>query len=357
MEDFSNKINAFFLSLQFGNKERISFYRKLVSLLGHGVSLINVLGKVLEAYKKRDMMKTANGVVILDVYNNLRLAKGENVYLSDAVRKYASDSEVMLIRAGDESGLLVEGLEQAVYVTESIMKIKSTVIGKLAYPAVLLTVLFGVYMLFAMMLLPPVADMLSPDKWNPLGHAMYSVLHVFEAYWIYMIVGIVALVFLLSYLFPRWVGESRDVADKFFPFNVYREISSSTFLVALSSLMSSGVPMKKSLMQIKESASPYLSGHIDKMSMNMSRGVESGAVLDTGLFNQDVSVDLEVFGNSGDFESSLKIIAEETIANVISFVGAIGNAANFATLIAIGASIIFLIGGFYDVINQIKTMA
>jgi len=350
-------LNEKFIIMQFGMKQRISFYKKMISLLSHGSALMRTLEKVTLAYRKRDMLKTASGKVTENIYTSLKAAKTKDLFLSDAMSRYISDTEKMLIRSGDESGDIVTGLKEALYVTESVSKIKSSVISSLTYPVVLILVLFGIYMLFALMLLPPLVGMMPPEKWPSLSQAMYTVLHGLDMYWIHIVVFVTIMISVIFYTFPRWTGESRDMVNNVFPYNLYREVTGAGFLSALSAMMASGVPMQKSLLKIRESANPFLRTHINRMLHNMTKGMSNGEVLDTGLFGKDVSVSLEVFGDSSSFSTSIKMIAEETIEATISFVNKIGGSVNLAVIIAIGCSIVFLLGGFYQIIQAIKSMA
>jgi len=352
-----NSFNDWIIIIQIRRKLRIAVYRRLISMLSYGKPLVATLEGVVIAYAKRDMLGKPGAFLVNKILENLKGKNSKNISMSGAIQPYVSKAEYMLLRAGDESGNLVKGLEETLVFNQNMGRIIKAVKSTLTYPLVLLIVLFGLYMLFAMQLLPSVEALLPRDQWPPMGQKVGTVLDFVRGYWPAVIVSCIAVVGLFAWVFPRWSSKSRRVADGMFPFNLYKSVSGATFLTSLSSMLSSGVAMQVCLDKIREDSNPYLESHIREIQNKLKKGEGPGESLDTGLFDQETSVDLEVFGSGAGFEKSFKQIADDSIENTITTVNAIGTSINVALVAGVGGSIVFLMGGFYSVIEAVKNSA
>jgi len=353
---FSEVATEKFLAMQFGGGVRLSLYRRLISLLAYGVPLMKVMEQMLHAYAKRNLDKQVGAQVLGKVYQEMRQASG-GVVFADALRKWAPDAEIMLINAGERSGDIERGLTEAIFVNESLARIKSAVIGAVSYPMVLFFILMGLYMLFALMILPKVEALLPLEQWPPLSQHMHTVLTIIRVYGLFMlIVGVLFIGTLLASM-PYFTGPVRNVLDRYYPYSIYRVIAGSGFLVGLAAMLEAGVKMRDALEQLRGNASPYVAWHISRVMQSLARGESSGTALDTGLFNDETSISLEIFGDSGAFEESMKILGREAVENTVSWIQNVGQVLTTSGVVAIGGSLVFLLGGFYQLIQEVKNLA
>lgn len=356
LREFGNKVDMKFLAMQFSGSVRLSLYRRLVSLLAYGIPLMRVMEQVLSAYAKRKLDKRVGARVLGYVYQDMRQAAG-GVVFANALKGWAPDAEIMLINAGERSGDIERGLAEAIFVNESLTRIKSAVIGAVSYPLVLTLVLMGLYMLFALMILPRIETLMPLDKWPPLSQTMHAVLTFIRNFGLYVAVAAVALMVLIGWAMPRYTGKVRKQLDRYYPFSVYRVISGSGFLVGLSAMLEAGVTMRDSLLQLRSNSSLYIAWHIDTILSRLANGESSGKSLDTGLFNEETSISLEIFGDSGSFEESMKILGREAVENTVNWIKGVGQVLTTSGVVAIGGSLVFLLGGFYQLIQEVKNLA
>jgi len=355
-KQISELVDHKFLAMQFGGGVRLSLYRRLISLLAYGVPLMKVMEQMLHAYAKRKLDKQVGARVLGIIYQEMRQATG-GVVFADALRNWAPDAEVMLINAGERSGDIERGLQEAVFVNESLSRIKSAVIGAVSYPMVLFFILMGLYMLFALMILPKIESLMPVDQWPPLSQHMHTVLTIIRVYGLYILVVVAGALAAVLFSMPYFTGPVRNVLDRYYPYSIYRVIAGSGFLVGLSAMLEAGVKMRDALEQLRGNANPYVTWHINKILQSLSRGESSGSALDTGMFNDETSISLEIFGDSGAFEESMKLLGREAVENTVSWIKAVGQVLTTSGVVAIGGSLVFLLGGFYQLIQEVKNMA
>ena len=355
-QQISAGLDRKFLAIQFGGSVRLALYRRIVSLLAYGIPLMRVMEQVLEAYAKRKLDKKVGARVLGIVYQQMRHATG-GVVFADSLRGWAPDAELMLINAGERSGDIERGLLEAIFVNESLTRIKSAVIGAVSYPLVLTIILMGLYMLFALMILPRIETLMPLEQWPALSQTMHAVLTFIRVFGLYVVALIGVLIVVIAIAMPRFTGPVRTVLDRYYPFSIYRVISGAGFLVGLSAMLEAGVKMRDSLVQLRSNSSPYIAWHIDTIMQRMATGESSGSALDTGLFNEETSISLEIFGDSGSFEESMKILGREAVENTVGWIKSVGQVLTTSGVVAIGGSLVFLLGGFYQLIQEVKNLA
>jgi len=290
------------------------------------------------------------------VYLDMRQARG-GVVFADSLSRWAPSAEIMLINAGERSGNIERGLEEAIFVNESLSRIRGALIGAVTYPMVLFVILMGLYMLFALMILPKVEALLPLEQWPVWSHRMYSVLNFIRNYGIYALGAVIGLLVLVFWSMPRFTGKWRGMLDNVPPYSIYRVVAGSSLLVGLSAMLQSGVKMRDALLELHANTSTYVRYHINIVLARLSNGEPSGSALDTGLFNEETGISLEIFGDSGSFEDSMKLLGREAVENTVSWIKTMGQGMTTAGVVAIGCSLVFLLGGFYQLIQEVKNLA
>ena len=110
---------------------RRRLYLKLAKLLSNGVQIIEALETMRV---RRVALKSAKDPLALALSEWLRRMRNGS-RLSQVMAGWTGDDEAMLISAGEQSGNLEEALVSTADVMEAKKKIKSAVVGGLAYPA------------------------------------------------------------------------------------------------------------------------------------------------------------------------------------------------------------------------------
>ena len=234
-----NDIEKLWAVWQFGPKARQRIYGKLAKMLENGMPLIGAL----EEIRKRESRGGKNDkdalVIMLDAWIR-EMPNGRR--FSDAVIEWIPHEEFMILSAGDESGTLDVSLTAVIQMTVAARKIRNTVLGGIAYPAALFAISMVYLYIFGVKVIPQFANVTNPESWHGAAKSLY-IMSGFVRHWaipLLMAFGL-AIAGLLASL-PRWRGKLRVFLDERLPpFTVYRLMTGSTFLLAVSALIGAGV--------------------------------------------------------------------------------------------------------------------
>lgn len=326
---------------QFGAKDRLSIYQKLGSFLENGVDIDSAMGEMADGY--RHFKKSDVRAQIIDEWRE-SIAIGMS--FSNALRRWAPPGEVMLIKAGETSGDLADAMRNACLATNAGKTMKSTIISKMSYPGVLVLVLCVMLYVFAVEAIPQLAETKDPATWPTISKGLYNVSYVINHYWMMIIISIAVISTVVSSTISKWTGKARDRIEFLPPYNIYKSYQGSIFLVSLSAMMKTGIPIWDALDELKELSAPYMKKHIAEMQNRLLRGVSVGAALETGLLDRDIAIDLRVYSSTSNIEDKMGIIGQQAIEAGVKRISAIGGALNGLAIVLIGGYIGWTILGF-----------
>lgn len=324
------------LNARFGLSKRITMYEKITAFLEANIDLVRSLQTIRDRYAQRKDFRAA---IMTDWIATLE----EGKKFADALSPWVPPGELMLIEAGERGGDLITGLKEAVVLSTAANQNKNAIIAGVAFPVVLFMMLGAMLIMFQVQMVPVFEALLKVDKWPPSAQTLNSISgFVYKRLW-FLIIGILALAFLIGKTMPTWTRRPRNIFDKLPPWNVYRSYQASSFLIALSSLMRAGVPAYDALKTMSKNASPWMRSHLDKMMGSMSLGGGNmGRALDTGLLDDETAGDVQDYSRLGSFSDAIYILGgrslEKGIKAIQSRMGIIKN----LLLILVAGSIIWI---------------
>lgn len=343
-------VELWFAKAQFGLEQRTAMYRKLSSFARQGSPIYSTIEKFITAYSAKN-----RGDIRAVILSEWQRRMAEGMAFSQALEGFAPESEIMLIQAGEAKGDLSGGMEKALFITNSIKRIRGAIIGGLSYPLTILLVMLGMIYMFATSVVPQMAQVLPPDQW-PEGspQTLYSLSIFVRDYGAIVGIVFVALITVSIKTLNVFRGPLREALDRFPPWSIHKTMQSSVFLITLSSLMSAGIAINPALNRIKDNSAPYLSAFITRMMEKLSLGSQTGDALDVGLFNKDLSVDIRLMGQVADFQSAIMMLGQENVERDIERIAMISKALNNIVLIFTGGSIGFIYFAFYTLTSTIS---
>lgn len=318
--------------IRFGVNVRLSLYRKIMSFLRNGVPVHDLLKNLESQYakhKKNDIRVT--------VLNDLAQAISAGASLSSALSRWAPANEVMIIKAGEQSDLAT-AFENAATTTEKMKRMKSTIVGASGYPIALISLLGILIYLFSTQAVPKLADVKDPITWEGASEALYTTSKFVENYWMLVLSSIIGLVTLMFIMMPRFTGKIRDYLDKVPPFSVYKTMQSSSFLISMSSLMKTGVPIVDAVKQLHGLSNPYMKHHMSEILRKMNAGVSQGKALNSNFLDKETGISLEIYAELADLQGSMEEIGKDAIDNALE---------NITTAMALLKNVIMLGVGVY----------
>lgn len=330
-----NRADAYLLKLTLSTATRMSLYRKITSFLEEGIPLHDILKQLSKQYKK--LKKNDSRARLLDEWiASLEAGRSFSKTMSD----WVPPGEAMLIKAGEKTGDLTNAFSNAVITTESSQRMKSTIIGEMAYPIVLLVMLFALIYLFSTQAVPQLTGVKDPATWPDAAKTLYKMSVFVETKWWVVLLSILVSFTLMGYSMPRLGGGVRRGLDKIPPWSVYRTFQSSVFMISVSSMMKTGTPIVDAIKELREMSNDYVSEHLRVMLMKLNAGKSIGISMNGGFLDKETGMDIEIYGELSNLQVSMERIGinsiESSIVSIKSAAGLLKNIVLIGVTIYIG---------------------
>lgn len=300
--------------------EKMMFCRNLKVMISAGMALPKSL-MILSNQVKSKRFKEA----LLGIRDEIIQGKAFSAALSlypDIFPELFSS----MVKAGEESGRLEEVLDILSRQMERMYELKSKIMGAMMYPAVVILAMMGIGALMLIMVIPKMAATFRELE-VPLPATTQFVIFLGEtlaARWYLVLGGIILLPFLLSRIAKTRTGKKIiDTITLKVPIvsSILKKTNSAYTTRILSSLISAGVPITRSLEILSETlGNVYYKEAMQKASEQIRKGVKLSDVLTEyeniypSIVIQMVAVGEET-GMTSDILEKLAGFFEEEVAN------------------------------------------
>ena len=332
---------------------RISFFEKLASFTSSGVPVMSILKSIMKQ-KARNKKEDPEYHACLFVFSGMNAG----LKFSEAIKPLIPSNEYLLLAASEKSGELPSHLLICANNIKDKDKITKTIKGAVTYPSVMLCMLIGLFYGLANNMLPTLVSVAPVSDWSSGGQLLYSVSNSVKDNILFVIFGILGVITVLGLTLTRLVNDFRVTKlDKFQPYKIYRDIQASFFLLTMGSLLKSGIKTSDALQFLKKSASPYTAFQIDIMIKRLAMGMQAGSVIATPFLG-DSGDDIELYGQSSQFDRALTITAETSKIKLTEKIESVS--AGFGTImfVIVGASAVWGIQSFLSISGSIaKSMS
>lgn len=339
--------------------EKMLMTRNLWIMVSTGLPLVKGFS-ILAAQSKSKRMKTA----LLDI--GQETSKGKT--LSDSFKKYPdifSELYQSMIEAGEESGTLEDVLSVLSLQLEKEKEMKSKIQKALIYPGILTGTMIAVGICLSIFVLPKLNKFfVGLDAKLPITtRIILGSGDFFMKYWYLLIVAVIALIFIFLTLIKTKKG--RFIIDTMalkIPLisSLVKKSNSASLIRSLSSLLSSGVPLVRSL----EITSGIVSNFYFKQALaEASKKIEKGEKLFSSLkVNQNIfpygAIEMiEIGEETGKTSLILKKLAEfyeEEVSNAAENLSvAIEPVLIIVIGVAVGVFAVSIMGPMYSVLGTI----
>ncbi|HOW66632.1 MAG TPA: type II secretion system F family protein [Candidatus Paceibacterota bacterium] len=292
-------------------QELATFTQQLSNLLNAGMPLTVALNSMTHLESKG---------IPSDVSKQLKQDVTEGRSLSDAMSKQPlifSDIYVNMVRAGEQSGALVDVLRRLATHFERFAEVQSKFTSAMIYPAIVAAVGVIIVVFFMTVMLPKFMSIFQGMQVElpPATKALMGISHAFSAYWWLMLLVLIALVVLIRRYRASTNGRRNidewkmkaPVLGKVVKLNLFAQ-----FARTLSTLLHNGVPVLTAL-KITEQ---IISNVIVKEAIARTReGVTDGKTLAQPLAQSRIFpqllIDLVKIGeDTGDVPGALQRVAD-----------------------------------------------
>lgn len=293
-------------------KDKIIFSRQMSTLINAGLPLVQSLRNVASQTQNK-----AFGVVINQIISDVEGGKAFSVALAAHPTVFNS-VYINLIAAGEASGTLDKALERLANQQEKDAEILSKVRGAMAYPAIVILVMFAVIGFMIVKVMPQVEVIYKdlPGAHLPLiTTILLSISHFVIKYWWVVLI----LTLLAGFALTRYArtGPGKEVIDglkmKAWPVGpLFMKLYMARFARTGTTLVSSGVP----LIQMLEIVSKAINNvHLERSMKAATEKVKGGKSLADALdgdpnFLSLVPNMLRIGEESGSLEEMLEKTAD-----------------------------------------------
>lgn len=288
-------------------------FSQMGDLLHSGVPLLRSL-EILESQSSH--------ATVAAVLQDVRQEVADGSRLADAMRKHPgvfNELALSMVRAGEEGGFLEDALKRVAVFTEHQEDLKNRVVGAMAYPMFLLVACVGIVSGMMVFLVPqfkPIFDRLEEQGELPMPTiVLLAISDTMKAYGVWILVGLVALVFWLARLAKSeagrlWIDTLRLKVKGLGP--IVKSLAVSRFCRILGTLLKNGVPILQSLRIAKDATgNVVLTEAIAVASENISAGKSLARPLAaSGHFPREVVEMIAVGEEANNLEQVLLNIAD-----------------------------------------------
>jgi len=247
------KLPVFFSKVK--TKELMVFTRQLATLVDAGLPLVRSM-QVLEKQEKNPGLKKALGEMADSIQSGSTFAEA----LAQHPKIY-NKLYVNMAKAGEVGGVLDTVLIRLAEFMEKAQKIKNKVVSAMVYPMVVMCMALGILTFLMIVIIPKFkeifSELLSGQALPGLTQFVMNASELMTTKLPYLIVGIVAIVFLFKFAAKTKTGSLLvDRMKLNMPIfgNLIRKTVVGRFTRTLGTLMASGVPVLQALNIVRDTA-------------------------------------------------------------------------------------------------------
>jgi len=234
--------------LLFTSKKRLRVYHKIARLLDSGVPVQTIIARL------RDRSLASNDKVLGEVLTVTHKRLESGMIISDALAGFIPAGERVMIRSSVDAGHPQEGFQNCVRFIIASKKMKSEVFDAVSYPVFLIIVSIGTLYALCMNVIPNLQGMMG--KGPTVQSGLFQLADFVNSGFGFVPLAVIAvLVVGLVYSLSRWSGYSRVYVDNIPPYSIYRLYHGASWLLSLSSMLSSGMTIMQAMSNMEEDLS------------------------------------------------------------------------------------------------------
>lgn len=287
------------LRLSFGRARRLEFYEFLADFIGDGLPAIDAIRIQSErAHREGSALARMFDAWIMSI-------RGGNT-LTQSLYGWVPSEEVMFISMGESGKDLATSIRELVNLLEQRTALVNKVTAELASPVLYFFILIGVAIGLSVKVVPPLKAVIHNPAMTPtVAKIFFGISDFVHAFWPYFITLLLIATAVMVVSLPILTGPARTVVDRFPPWSWYRRLTSATFLISLSTMMRSGLPMQRALETLSLLSTPWMRHHITRMEYRLREGRNNAEVLDTGMLPEDVLGSIRDYANLKSFSEAM----------------------------------------------------
>lgn len=288
---------------------RAALYRHLAVQVSNDISQIRALETFqlrLERQKRKSCL-----VVVRDIVRRMQ----DGASLSAALREWVPIDEALTISGAESAGRVGRAFELLVDSKARIARVRRTMAGAFATPAVYLFAIYGMLWAIGTFFLPSIEKAVPERDIHGAGALLFTLGHFATSWWMLLPVALaIGCIAWTYWALPNWVGRQRVWAERWFPFNLYRDINGYVWLMTFAAMLQAGMSDTRILEDQSRTAGPWLRQRVSAVRRRMLNGEGlAPALLATKLDfpNPELVDDIGSMAGFADFPGRIMRRAEQ----------------------------------------------
>lgn len=310
--------------------KRAEFYEMMGALIKDGKPLDSAIRELQNRFKQK---KRPMGV-LLKLWAQ---AMSEGKTFAQAMDGYTTETERTVLAAGERSGDLTKGFEQAALIARSTAAIKAALRSELAAPVLQTMVLLALLIGFSVLIAPQLRNSIPDWAFDGSQRALFALSNVVAKVWYFVLPTLAFALYAAMWSMSRYTGAMRPYLDRLPPWSVYKVHASATFMISLSALIRAGVPIDSAIQFIKKQSDPWMREHLSVMVGRLKAGDEQGAAMDTGLLSDRVADMVAIYSQTANFDAAISNIGKMAMDDGLSRIRSIAASGRTVSIMAVGA--------------------
>jgi len=345
-------INSFFDRISFSDITYLT--RQFAIMLTSGLTLIDCI-EILKKQAKKNPMKN----MLADIDKSLREGKTFSLTLK-RYPQYFSHLYIALVRSGEASGKLDIILNKLAENLERQKEFRAKIKNALIYPVVIISAMVVMIFIMLAFVVPRLVQLYEnfQVKLSPQTQLLIDVSDFFEAFWVYILIGMIGTAFLIKRITSSSSGK-RAFDTYILRIPVFGPIVKSAALVdttrTLSILIASGVPILDGLEIVtKVNENVLFQEAFKRIREKVEKGLSVGVAMSNEPIFPDSLVQMTIVGEqTGHLDKTLEKVAEYYQSESELAVKAMLVLIEPAILVVLGVAVGFLV---FAVLSPIFTL-
>jgi len=288
------------------------FTRQLATMLSAGIKLTEALSVLVQQVSDPNLRST-----ITDIRD--RVVTGES--FADALGEYGNYFDVIyvsMIRVGEVTGTLSDGLVTMAEFMEKRQRVESKMLTAMIYPIILILGCIGVVLFMTVKIIPIIGEQIAKtgEQLPPLTRGLLSLSNLLRSWWALVIVAVIVI---FIWAVKKFLSTDRGayLRDKtilalpvFGPLIKQRIVA--RFASTLSTLLGSGLSMAESLKVVAEvTGNTIMHKAVKQARDRILSGADIATPLrDSGVIDPAIAHMVAVGEKSGELDQMLKTISD-----------------------------------------------
>ncbi|OIN82951.1 type II secretion system F family protein [Francisella sp. TX07-6608] len=308
------KFKLLVLRLCFFSFIRVEFYEQLAALLKADIAMYDALTLMRAKYQTHKRLFKSYWLerkILDDMIYRVSSGYG-SLSLAELLEGLVPNSDLVILAV--DSRKSIDALDKVTAMMAKFNKLRLEVAKMFFTPVASLLLMVVLIFMANYFVFPILLQIKSLNDLPEMTYNLYVFCHFFADHLLAISNILVILSVIIISSLANFTGFTRSILDKLPPYNIYKQIMATSFLISLSLLLQSGDDFFTAIGKIKTRSSNYLSGFLIKIHERIGLGDRSGeALASVNLFNQRTQIYIEILDQAQALSQGISNLTDRSV--------------------------------------------